>query len=195
MNEWIFDGFVTVNGLPDIVVAVNTLAAMVAMVWYIYLWLWLLCNLLLMLMYKLKLESLYMHLFIIMYRVLFSRTSIFTDFSNFLFYMKTVSPKYNIYVRIHCDTKALCRFIVIYQISMALLKYVPQDDYSYCLTWRVLCLTLCHHLHLLQQAMKDLVDITELTIFVSHGYIYVYHPIAHANWHIIFISGGPRWQC
>ena len=34
---------------------------------------------------------------------LFSRTAIFADFENFLFYMKIVSPKYNIYARINHD--------------------------------------------------------------------------------------------
>ena len=57
---------------------------------------------------------------------LFSRTTIFVDFTNFLFYMKIISPKYNIYVKIHCDEEVLHGFIVIYQIDMALLKYLKK---------------------------------------------------------------------
>ena len=38
------------------------------------------------------------------------RTTIFADFANFLFHMKIVSPKYNIYVIIHCDTEVLHEF-------------------------------------------------------------------------------------
>ena len=60
------------------------------------------------------------------HRVPFSRTTIFMDFASFLFYTKTVSPKYNIYVRIHCDTEVLHGFIVIYRINMALLKYLKK---------------------------------------------------------------------
>ena len=71
--------------------------------------------------------------------------------------------------RIHCDTQVLHGFIVIYWINMALLKYLKKT--MYCLTWRVLCLTLCHHLQLLQQTVMDLVDVAGPTIFISHGYI------------------------
>ena len=105
----------------------------------------------------------------------------FADFVNFLFYMKIISLKYNIYVRIHCDLEVLHRFIVIYRINMVLLKYVSQEDYSYCLTWRVLCLTLCHHLQLLQQIVKDLVNVVRPTIFISHGYSTRQHMLTDAS--------------
>ena len=48
------------------------------------------------------------------------------DFANFLFYTKIISLKYNIYVRIHYDMKALHGFIVTYWINMALLKYLKK---------------------------------------------------------------------
>ena len=52
----------------------------------------------------------------------YRRVSFFADFANFLFYIKIVSLKDNIYVRIYSDTKALHGFIVIYWINMASLK-------------------------------------------------------------------------
>ena len=62
--------------------------------------------------------------------------------------------------RIHCNLPDQYGVIEVLQV-----------DYSYCLTWRVFYLPLCHRLQLFHQIVKDLVDVARPTVFVIHGYV------------------------